>query len=469
MNRKPTRMSGNPEIYPMPTPVTTSRRSFILQATAAGAALGFPAIVKGASPNAKINVAFIGVGGRGGGNLDAVAGFPDMVNVVALCDVDAHALDAAAAKHPGAGRYKDFRKLYDDRKDIDAVVVSTPEHTHAYATMPALRRKLPVYCEKPLTHNVAETAFVMKAAREAGVATQMGTQIHAGQNYRRVVELVQSGAIGHVRECHVSVSRSWGLQSAEDAKRYGDLVHITERPAGGTPVPDHIDWDLWLGPAPFRPFDPVYLPGPKWYRWWDFGSGTMSDLGSHWNDLAWWALKLEAPLSVEASSPYGPAHVDLAPAAMTARYEYGPRGEMPACTLHWHQGAAMKPAVWKDDPELAKWDSGVLFIGDKGMLISDYGKHKLLPENVFKDFTPPPVSIPPSPGHHRQWLDAIKNGTPTDSPFDTYAGPLTIANHLGNVAYRAGSRIQWDAKNLRADVEAAAKFLSRKPREGWVL
>jgi predicted dehydrogenase len=453
----------------MTTPHKTTRRGFLLKTSAAVSAFGFPAIVSAQSPNRKINVAVIACGGRGAGNLDAVAADKGLVNIVALCDVDQHALDAASAKYPGAAKYKDFRKMYDERKDIDAVVVSTPEHTHAFATMPALKRRLPVYCEKPLTHNVAEAALIMQATRDAGVATQMGTQIHAGTNFRRVVELIQGGAIGRVTECHVYVSRTWGLQSEEDSKRFGDIVHVTGRPKGGVAVPENIDWDLWLGPAPFRPFDPVYLPGPKWYRWWEFGSGTMSDLGSHWNDLAWWALKLDAPLSVEATSPNGPAHPDLAPASMSAKYEYGPRGEMPACTVHWHQGQACKPEIVKSTPELSGWDSGVLFIGDKGMLISDYGKHKLLPEKDFAGFTPPPKTIPDSPGHHRQWLNAILNGGPTDSPFDTYAGPLTIANHLGNVAYRAGTKIQWDAKALRTNVEAANQFLSRKPRDGWSL
>ena len=446
-----------------------NRRRFLVQASATATLLGFPAIVSARSPNQKINLAIIGAGGRGAANLGAVTANPDLVNIVALCDVDSRALDAAGARFPGAGKYKDFRKLYEERKDIDAVVVSTPEHTHAYATLPALQGKLPVYCEKPLTHNVGEAAIIMEAARKAGVPTQMGTQIHAGANYRRVVELIQSGAIGKVTECHVCVSRCWGLQSEADAKLHKDIIHVAARPKEAMKVPDYLDWDLWLGPAPYRPFNSIYLPGPNWYRWWDFGNGTMSDLGSHWNDLPWWALKLEAPLSVESTSPNGPAHPELAPASLTARYEYGPRGEMPACTLYWHQGA-VKPSIWKDDPQLSGWSSGVLFIGDKGMLISDYGKYKLLPEKDFAGFTPPPKTIPESPGHHLQWLNAIRNGTPTDSPFDSYAGPLTIANHLGNVAYRAGKKLVWDAKALQAvNAPEASAFLSRKPREGWSL
>lgn len=445
-----------------------NRRRFLLQTSAAASTLGFPAIVSCQSPNQKINLAFIGSGGRGAANLkeltkDAAS------NVVALCDVNEQNLYRAAEQFPAAAKFKDYRRLYDEQKDIDAVVVSTTEHTHAFAVLPALKMKKPVYCEKPLTHNVAEAARIIEATKAAGVPTQMGTQIHGMPNYRRVVELIHSGAIGKVTECHVCVSRAWGLQSQEDAEKNKDIVFVTERPKVEMKAPDHLDWDLWIGPAPYRPYNDVYFPGPKWYRWWDFGNGTMSDLGSHWNDLPWWALKLDAPISIESTSPYGPAHPEIAPASMTARYEYGPRGDMPACTLYWHQGAN-KPTVWKEDPEVSKWSNGVLFIGDKGMLISDYSKHRLLPELDFKDFSPPKPFIPDSPGQHQQWLNAILKGTPTDSPFDTYSGPLTIANHLGNVAYRVGKKLLWDATKLQAaNAPEASVFLSRTPRDGWNL
>jgi predicted dehydrogenase len=445
-----------------------TRRQLLLKGSTA-AVLGFPAITRCAAPNSRLNVAFIGVGGRGGSNLKEIAKEGGRVDVGALCDVNEQNLYAAAAKHSGAAKFKDFRRLYDEAKDIDAYVISTTEHTHAFATMPALRMKKPVYCEKPLTHNVNEARLIMQAVAEAKVPTQMGTQIHGGANYRRVVELIQGGAIGKVTECHVCVSRAWGLQSEADAEANKDLLYVAERPALADPVPAHLDWDLWVGPAPMRPYSQVYFPGPKWYRWWDFGNGTMSDLGSHWNDLPWWALKLDAPLSIEAQSPMGPAHPEIAPATLHATYEYGPRGDMPAVMLHWHQGTT-KPEIWKQEPALAKYPSGVLFIGDKGMLISDYGKHTLLPENEFKDFTPPPQTIPPSPGQHQQWVDAILNGGPTDSPFESYAGPLTVANHLGNVAYRAGQKLLWDAKNWTcSNTAAAAPFLGREPRAGWKL
>ncbi|QDT52909.1 Inositol 2-dehydrogenase [Caulifigura coniformis] len=431
-------------------------------AIAAGAAMHRPSF----AANDRLDVAFIGVGGRGGANLRSVTKQTLVgVNVVALCDVNNSSLGAAAQQHPGAKTFSDFRRLYDDLKNIDAVVVSTTEHTHAFATLPALQLKKPVYCEKPLTHNIGEARRIMQAAKEAGVPTQMGTQIHASSNYRRIVELVQAGAIGPVREAHVWVGRAWGLQSEEDAKVNKDIVYVTEPPTAQVTPPPEIDWDLWIGPAPMRPYSDVYLPGPKWYRWWDFGSGTMSDLGSHFNDLPFWALNLEAPTTIEAFGP--PPHVDLAPASMSVRYEFPARGDMPACTMHWYQGTH-KPQILLDGGIPSK-GSGMLFIGDNGMLLCDYGTHTLLPTEKFKDFQPPKPTIPDSPGQHEEWVLACKNGTPTSSPF-SYAGLLTITNHLGNVAYRAGKKLEWDHVNGRVrNAPEAEQFVSRKPREGWSL
>jgi predicted dehydrogenase len=441
-----------------------SRRHFLtglVSGSAASISLGFPAIVRSQSPNNRLNLAIIGCGGRGGSNLADVSS----ENIVALCDVNERALAAAALKHPNARRFVDYRKLYDAVKEIDAVVVSCAEHTHAFATLPALRLKKGVYCEKPLTHNVWEARVITEAARDAKVATQMGTQIHAGSNYRRVVELVQGGAIGPVTEVHVWVGRAWGLQSEAAAKRHGDIVSVGNRPKESMPVPPGVDWDLWLGPAPERPFHEVYFPGPKWYRWWDFGGGTMSDLGSHWNDLPFWALQLKYPLTIEASGP--PPHPELAPASMTATYEYGPRGQMPAVRLTWYQGEE-KPAMLREG-RIPNWDSGVLFIGAKGMLLSDYGRHLLLPEAQYKDYVRPQPSIPESIGHHQEWIKACKTGSPTTCPFE-YSGPLTEANHLGNVAYRLGKKLIWDAKNLRAtNAPEAASLIRREYRKGWSL
>ncbi|HVJ67843.1 MAG TPA: Gfo/Idh/MocA family oxidoreductase, partial [Caulifigura sp.] len=420
-----------------------SRRDVLKAGALLAAGFGLPR--RSFAANDKLDVAFIGVGGRGGANLNSVTKQTQVgVNVVALCDVNSVNLGNAAQKHPGAQIYTDYRRLYDNLKNLDAVVVSTTEHTHAFATLPALQLKKPVYCEKPLTHNIGEARRIMQAAKEAGVPTQMGTQMHATANYHRIVELVQSGAIGPVREAHVWVGRAWGLQSEADAKANKDIVYVTERPTANVMPPADIDWDLWIGPAPMRPYSDVYLPGPKWYRWWDFGSGTMSDLGSHYNDLPFWALQLESPTTVEAFGP--PPHPDLAPASMSVKYEFPARGNLPACSLYWYQGTA-KPQILLDGG-IPNKGSGMLFIGDKGMLLCDYGSRTLLPAEQFKDFPPPPQTIPDSPGQHEEWLQAIVNKTPTGSPF-SYAGLLTITNHLGNVAYRVGKKIEWDAAQGR--------------------
>jgi predicted dehydrogenase len=443
--------------------VSATRRQFLRSSALAAASLGFPAIVRGRDLNGKLNIAVIGCGGRGAGNLGDVASKGD--HIVALCDVNTQNLASAAAKFPMAKTFVDFRQLYADLKDFDAVVVCTAEHTHALATLPALQAGKHVYCEKPLTHNVWEARMIREAARKAKVATQMGTQIHAGGNYRRVVELIQGGAIGPVTEVHVWVSRAWGWQSPEDAARNGDIVTVQDRPKESQPPPAHFHWDLFLGPAPERPFHSVYFPGPKWYRWWDFGSGTMSDLGSHWNDLPFWALKLDAPLTIEAAGPA--PHPELAPASMSAAYEYGPRGDMPALKLTWHQGSS-KPRIWQEK-KIPQWGDGCLFIGKDGMLLADYGKLVLLPEDKFRDFERPRPSIPDSIGHHAEWLHACKSGEPTTCHFD-YSGALTEANHLGNVAYRLGKKLTWDAKNLKVtNAPEAAALIKRTYRKGWEL
>ena len=443
----------------------SSRRRFLQTSIGMGTALlGTSFRLRAATPNQKLNVAFIGVGGRGGANLGQIAAVPE-VNVIALCDVNRNHLKATSSKFPNARTYVDFRELNSKLDDVDAVVVSTSEHTHAYATMPALKAGKHVYCEKPLSYNVFESRAITRAAAKADVATQMGTQIHAQPNYHRVVELIQTGAIGPVREVHVWVGRAWGLQSAEDAKKYGDIVHYTDRPIEAMTPPAHLDWDLWLGPAPERPYHEAYFPGPKWYRWWDFGNGTMSDLGSHWNDLPFWALKLDAPKTIEAFGP--PAHPELAPASMSAKYEYGQRGDLPPCTLTWYQGAH-KPQIWKDQG-VPQWGSGVLFVGDDGMLLSDYSRHLLLPEDKFANFKRPEPFIKDSTGHHHEWVQACLTGSPTGSPF-SYAGPLTEANHLGNVAYRVGKKLEWDSLNMKAvNCPEADQFLRREPRSGWSL
>jgi predicted dehydrogenase len=440
----------------------SSRRQFgrMLAGSAVGA-FAAPAIVRGRNLNEKLNIACIGVGGRGGANLNGVGS----ENIVALCDVYEPAVDAAAIKYPHARRARDFRRLFDHAKEFDAVVVSTTEHTHAFATLPALQLGKHVYCEKPLTHDVYGARVIREATARAKVATQMGTQIHAEDNYRRVVELIQSGAIGAVSDVHVWVGRAWGRQSAEDARKNGDIVSVRDRPTETVPLPKGLDWELWIGPAPDRPFHEVYFPGPKWYRWWDFGNGTMSDLGSHWIDLPFWALNLDSPQTIEAAGP--PPHPEIAPASMRATYQYAARGNRPPVKLTWYQGAEQPEPLRTG--AIPKWDSGVLFVGAKGMLLSDYGRYVLLPEDKFRDFKPPAPTIPKSLGHYAEWIHACKTGAPTTCNFD-YASRLTEANHLGNVAYRVGKKLEWDGlTGTVTNAPEAAPLIRRTYRKGWTL
>ena len=438
-----------------------TRRQFTKTAVAASTLFAAPAFLRARNLNERLDVAVIGTGGRGGANLRSV----ESENIVAVCDVNRSNLNFAENRHPQAKSFNDFRKLYDSVRNFDAVVVSTCEHTHAFATLPALQMKKHVYCEKPLTYNIAECRKIREEAKKAGVATQMGTQIHAGSNYRRVVELIQSGAIGDISECHVWVGRAWGRQSREEATKHGDIVFARETPATTDTIPTGLSWDLWLGPAPKRAFNNVYFPGPKWYRWWDFGNGTMSDLGSHWVDLPFWALGLKAPSVISASGP--PPHEELAPASMSATYTYLKTNEQPGLKLHWYQGI-YKPQVWMNG-EIPQWGSGVLFIGSKGMLLSDYGKHVLLPEENFKDFQRPARTIADSRGHHAEWIHACKTGAPTTCNFE-YSGLLTEANHLGNVAFRSGKTLRWDTRKMEVTNHSdAERFIHREYRKGWAL
>ena len=450
---------------PKLTPNSINRRSFLKTSALVGAAatISAPTILRGHNLNERLNIAMIGIGNRGQRN----TGYFEKENIVALCDVNAEKLGIAAKFFPTARQATDFRRLFDHEKEFDAVVISTPEHTHAFATLPALQLGKHVYCEKPLTYNIEEARIIRMAARNANVITQMGTQNHANDNYRRVVELIQSGAIGKVREAHVWNSRAWGWHESEQAARDAkDRYIVIRKPKESQPIPKYLDWDLWQGPAPERPFHNNYFEGPLWYRWWDFGNGTMSDLGSHWIDLPFWALKLEAPLTIEAKGPKPHAHI--APASMQAIYEYGARGELPPVKMTWYQGLE-KPKIWKNNG-IPQWANGHLFIGDKGMLLSDYNKHVLLPEETFADFKGPDSFIPRSPsGHHEDWVIACKGGAPTMCDFE-YSGLLTEANHLGNVAYRAGKKIHWDAKEMRAtNAPDAEQYIRREYRKGWKL
>ena len=342
----------------------------------------------------------------------------------------------------------DLRRVFDHVKDFDAVVVSTAEHTHAFATYLALTHGKHVYCEKPLTYNIWEARLIRElAAKYPKLSTQMGNQGHASPMRRRVKEVLDTGVIGPVREVHVWADRAWGLQDAASAEKFDKQhgfwkgIQIVDRFKEEMQPPPNMHWDLWLGPAPARPYHDTYFPGPRWYRWWDFANGTMSDLGSHDNDVPYTVLDIKQPLTVEAKSPNVPvAHKELAPATMMVVYEFpaSPSGAPPV-KLVWHQGDS-KPPGW-----VPEWGGrSNLFIGDKGMLLSAGNNIRLLPEEKFKDFQMPPETLPRSPGHWIEWVNYAKGEGPVPGSNFQYSGWTTEANHLGNVAFRTGKKIEWD-------------------------
>lgn len=425
------------------------RRRFLQETTFFGAGLwlGGLGLARGGtnSPNDRLNIGIIGVAHQGEYDLSNVTS----ENIVALCDVDDSYLGAAAKKFPGAKTYNDFRRLL-DQKSIDAVVIATPDHTHAIATVSALRSGRHVYCEKPLTRTLSECRIVMETTRKTKRVTQIGTQIHAGTNYRRAVEVVQSGAIGPVEEVHVWVNVTYGGM---------------EQPHDAPPVPDGLHYDLWLGPVRERPYSPEYLP-QKWRNWWAFGGGALGDFGCHYMDLPHWALGLRAPLAAEViEGP--PVHAESVPPWLIVRYDYPARGAQPAVKLTWYHGGKQPPSAVLAVDLAEKWKSGVLFIGKKGSLLSDYNRHVMLPEKDFAGFVPPPHSIPDSIGHHAEWIRSCKTGEPTTCNFE-YSGALTEAVLLGNLAFRAGTKIDWDSQALRAKgCPAADEFIRHRYRPGW--
>jgi predicted dehydrogenase len=425
-----------------------TRREFLRTAAATGslvAGYGYfssLAAAVSASPNEKLNIGLIGTANQARFSLDHVKG----ENIVALCDVDDLYLGKASQDYAVTKTYNDFRRLV-EQPGIDAVVVCTPDHIHAPATLAALRLGKHVYCEKPLTHTVAEARLVAQEAAKAKLATQMGTQIHAGDNYRRVVELIQAGAIGKIAEVHTWAARSWGG---------GD------RPKDNPPVPPHLHWDLWLGPAPERPYHPEYLPG-NWRKWWDFGCGILGDMACHHIDLPFWALGLRAPTSVAALGP--PPNPETSALGLKVEYEFPARGEQPALKLTWYDGDKI-PATIHDQPT---GGGGNLFVGERGMLWADYGKYRLLPESDFAGYRPPQPTIPASIGHHAEWIAACKTGSPTTCNFE-YAGALTETVLLGNVAFRSGQHLAWDAAAMKVtNTTAADRFISKQYRAGWAL
>jgi predicted dehydrogenase len=394
------------------------------------------------SPNEKLNIGCIGVAAQGEYDLNNVA----TENIVALCDIDSQRLGKAASRFPTAAKYADYRKLL-DRDDLDAVVVATPDHSHGIPVIRALQKGLDVYCEKPLAHTVFEVRKMREWAEKQQAVTQMGTQIHAGDNYRRVVEAIQADVIGTVGRVHV-----W----------MGNTVQPGKRVASGDP-PLHVNYDLWIGAAPMRPYHPSHFHF-QWRFWWDFGGGTLADFGCHYMDLPFWALKLRYPNSVEANGEKTYEGDNLPPDSLRVDYQFPPRGDQPGVHLSWYHGGRVPDWIGPFQK-----GSGVLFEGSRGRLLADYGSRQVIMGND-EDVTLPEPSIPNSTGHHQEWIQACKTRGPTTCNFD-YSGSLAESVLLGNVSYRAGQRhLVWDAEELRVlNCPAAHDLLHKEYRAGWSL
>ena len=432
------------------------------------------------SANEKLNLAGIGIGGQGGADLAQM----ESENIVALCDVDQNHAAHTFKRYPKAKQFTDYRVMLDEMKEIDGVVVGTPDHHHAFASMAAISHGKHVYCEKPLTHSVWEARQLAQAARAAKVATQMGNQGQASRETRRLCEYVWAGAIGKVHQAHIWTDRpSNGLFNEY-------WPQGVTRPKDTPSIPSTLDWDLWLGPAPSRPYHPAYLPF-VWRGWWDFGTGALGDIGCHSMDPVFRALKLGAPLSVQASSTR--VNEETFPLGSIITYQFParfatPQGnnyhvhglsdaasgavEMPKCKLVWYDGG-LRPPRSEGLPEGVKMgDNGRLLVGDKGFILND----QIYPESCAQEARDLPRTIPPSEGHYKEWITAAKGGKPAGANFD-WAGPLAESVLLGNVALRVQLReeltlyrLLWDSKNLKfTNLDDANKFVRRDYRPGWSL
>ena len=443
------------------------RRHFL---KAAGASATAFTILKAGSARAyaandKLNIACIGAGGRAGSNIRGT----ESQNIVALCDVDWQRAAESFEKLPNAKRYRDYRVMLSEMEsEIDAVIVSTPDHHHFHASMAAIRLGKHVYCEKPLTHSIWEARELAKAAREAGVATQMGNQAQAAKDTRTVQEYVMDNAIGPIREAHIWTDRpSRGL--------HGEYwPQGVPRPTDTPAVPGTMAWDLWIGPAPMRPYHPSYAPF-NWRGWWDFGTGALGDMGCHYFDPVYRALQLEAPTSVEAVSTR--VNDESYPLGSVVTFHFAARGDMPPVKVQWHDGGLRppRPDVLQEGTVMAA--NGVMLVGDDGVILTDWSNGwQMFPESRAREYGAPPKVLARSPGHHEEWILACKGGPKAGSNFD-WAGPLTEGVLLGNVALRAQLRDDLTQKKLLWDSEemaftnhlAANQFLRRDYRAGWEL
>jgi predicted dehydrogenase len=433
------------------------RRDFLKNTALAGVGFWAAAGVRAderKSANEKLNIAIIGAGGQGASNLRNISRLGH--NIVALCDVDEARAAKAFAKFTAAKKYHDFRELLEKQKDIDAVVVSTPDHMHAPASVMAMKLGKHVYCEKPLTHDIYEARVMRETAARCKVATQMGNMGTASSGFRHAVEFIQAGNIGPVQEVHVWTNRPGTYW------RQG-----LDRPKDTPTVPATLSWDLWLGTAPVRPYHPTYVPH-NWRGWWDFGTGALGDMACHTMNLPFMALKLGSPTAVTAES--SGTNFDSYAIWSVIRYEFPARGELPPVKLTWYDGGKMSPTELLKGQKMTT--SGSLFVGDKATLYSpdDYGTRcYVLHEKEMEQVQGMPEKLPRSPGHHEEWINACKGGKPALANFD-YAGPLTEVVLLGNLAVRAGRRIEWDGQAMRApNWPESEQYVRRQYRNGWSL
>lgn len=419
------------------------RRSLLKAAAvaAAGVAVGPKRIAAAQAPSDKLNLAFIGVGGRGTAN---VQGLADQ-NMVAFADVDDHRAGKVFEQYSNVSRFRDYRKMLDAvGTKIDGIVISTPDHMHFHPAWAAMQMGLHVYLEKPLAHDVHETRTLTNYALANNLATQLGAQRHAMDNMHRVVELIQAGTIGDVTEVYSWVRGDRGMP---------------EMPKDRPPVPPHLDYDLWVGPAKYRPYHPSFCPY-GWRFWWDYGTGETGNWGCHILDIPFWSLGLKYPTRVDASGP--PVDADRTPKSMQVTFQFPARGEQPPVTLHWNHGP---PEILKAQ-NLPSKGNNTLFIGSKGMLLCGFSKRALLPEDRFANTKAPERTIPDSPGFHREWVLACQGQGPSTCDF-SYSGPLAETVLLGNVAYRAGG-FDWDAENMSTGSNKKAHaLLKTQYRKGW--
>jgi len=430
-----------------------TRRRFLGSAAAIAAFTVVPRNVLGGPrqvpPSEKLNIACIGIGGMGANDVQSVS----TDNIIALCDVDWKNAAPTFEKFPGAKKYRDFRLMLEaEAKNIDAVTVSTPDNTHAVAAMMAIKMGKHVYCQKPLAHNIFEVRKLTEAAREHKVVTQMGIQVHATEALKLLVEMIKSGLIGKVSKVDLWSGKDWGGGT---------------RPTDTPPVPEYLSWDLWLGPAPYRPYHLTYLPG-SWRRWWDFGTGTLGDMACHIMDPVFWALNLRYPTTVEAHP--GPFNSETYPLATIVKLEFPARGDLPPVTVTWYDGVNRPPRPPELEEQRQLPDQGGLYYGENGTILAPHMEGpRLIPESKMKDFKPPPPFLPRNVDHYQEWIKACKGGPKPLADFD-YAGPLTEAVLLGNVASLAGRKLHWDGPNLKiTDMPEANKYLSRTYRQGWTL